>query len=222
MREALEASGLEPNRLVLEITETVLMHDRDAAAATLWQLKGLGVRIAIDDFGTGYSSLAYLRRFPIDMLKVAREFVDGLGRDAHDDVITRAIVELASTLGLLTVAEGIETTQQQEHVSALGCDLAQGYLFSRPIDAEAVRVLVGEQEHGPRRRSASSEPADRSTSAGRHQAGGLDQPRLLPAPGRPRVALGLLPTAERRPVQQLPLPHLGGVGHRSAGEAAQT
>ena len=146
MREALEASGLEPNRLVLEITETVLMHDRDAAAATLWQLKGLGVRIAIDDFGTGYSSLAYLRRFPIDMLKVAREFVDGLGRDAHDDVITRAIVELASTLGLLTVAEGIETTQQQEHVSALGCDLAQGYLFSRPIDAEAVRVLVGEQD----------------------------------------------------------------------------
>ena len=146
VREALEESALEPHRLVLEITETVLMHDRDAAAATLWQLKGLGVRIAIDDFGTGYSSLAYLRRFPIDMLKVAREFVDGLGRDAHDDVITRAIVELASTLGLLTVAEGIETTQQQEHVSALGCDLAQGYLFSRPIDAEAVRALVGEQD----------------------------------------------------------------------------
>jgi EAL domain-containing protein (putative c-di-GMP-specific phosphodiesterase class I) len=146
VREALEASQLDPHRLVLEITETVLMHDRDAAAATLWQLKGLGVRIAIDDFGTGYSSLAYLRRFPIDMLKVAREFVDGLGRDAHDDVITRAIVELASTLGLLTVAEGIETTQQSEHVSALGCDLAQGYLFSRPIDAEAVRVLVGEQD----------------------------------------------------------------------------
>src|SRR4051812_43581901 len=146
VREALEASQLDPHRLVLEITETVLMHDRDAAAATLWQLKGLGVRIAIDDFGTGYSSLAYLRRFPIDMLKVAREFVDGLGRDAHDDVITRAIVELASTLGLLTVAEGIETTQQQEHVSALGCDLAQGYLFSHPVDAEAVRALVGERE----------------------------------------------------------------------------
>jgi diguanylate cyclase (GGDEF)-like protein len=146
VREALEASQLDPHRLVLEITETVLMHDRDAAAATLWQLKGLGVRIAIDDFGTGYSSLAYLRRFPIDMLKVAREFVDGLGRDAHDDVITRAIVELASTLGLLTVAEGIETTQQSEHVTALGCDLAQGYLFSRPIDAAAVRTLVGEQD----------------------------------------------------------------------------
>src|SRR5215218_8463206 len=142
---ALRRSGLEPSRLVLEITETVLMQDRDAAAATLWQLKGLGVRIAIDDFGTGYSSLAYLRRFPLDMLKVAREFVDGIGRDAHDDVITRAIVELAGTLGLLTVAEGIETTQQSEHVAALGCDLAQGFLFSHPIEADAVSALVAAQ-----------------------------------------------------------------------------
>src|SRR3954467_15663224 len=139
---ALADSRLEPNRLVLEITETVLMHDRDAAAATLWQLKGLGVRIAIDDFGTGYSSLAYLRRFPIDMLKVAREFVDGLGRDAHDDVITHAIVELANTLGLLTVAEGIETEQQSETLAALGCDIAQGYLFSRPIEADAASEVM--------------------------------------------------------------------------------
>jgi diguanylate cyclase (GGDEF)-like protein len=142
VRDALDASGLEPWRLVLEITETVLMHDRDAAAATLWLLKGLGVRIAIDDFGTGYSSLAYLRRFPIDMLKVAREFVDGLGKDAHDDVITRAIVELAGTLGLLTVAEGIETTQQSETVAALGCDIAQGYLFYRPIEADAASEVI--------------------------------------------------------------------------------
>jgi diguanylate cyclase (GGDEF)-like protein len=146
VRAALAGSGLEPHRLVLEITETVLMQDRDAAAATLWLLKGLGVRIAIDDFGTGYSSLAYLRRFPIDMLKVAREFVDGLGRDAHDDVITRAIVELAGTLGLLTVAEGIETTQQSETVAALGCDIAQGYLFSRPIEAEAVSAVMAASE----------------------------------------------------------------------------
>jgi diguanylate cyclase (GGDEF)-like protein len=143
---ALDASGLEPHRLVLEITETVLMHDRDAAAATLWLLKGLGVRIAIDDFGTGYSSLAYLRRFPIDMLKVAREFVDGLGRDAHDDVITHAIVELANTLGLLTVAEGIETEQQSETLAALGCDIAQGYLFSRPIEADAASAVMAATE----------------------------------------------------------------------------
>ena len=140
--EALSDAGLDPKRLVLEITETVLMQDREAAAATLWQLKALGIRIAIDDFGTGYSSLAYLRRFPIDMLKIAREFVDGLGRDEHDDVITRAIVELASTLGLLTVAEGIETHDQQTIVTALGCDLGQGYLFSVPVDAEAAFAVL--------------------------------------------------------------------------------
>jgi diguanylate cyclase (GGDEF)-like protein len=139
---ALTDAGLDPRRLVLEITETVLMQDREAAAATLWQLKTLGVRIAIDDFGTGYSSLAYLRRFPIDMLKIAREFVDGLGRDEHDDVITRAIVELAGTLGLLTVAEGIETHDQQTIVTALGCDLGQGWLFSAAVDAETAHELL--------------------------------------------------------------------------------
>jgi EAL domain-containing protein (putative c-di-GMP-specific phosphodiesterase class I) len=168
VRASLASSGLEPSRLVLEITETVLMQDRDAAAATLWQLKGLGIRIAIDDFGTGYSSLAYLRRFPLDMLKVAREFVDGIGRDAHDDVITRAIVELAGTLGLLTVAEGIETTQQSEHVAALGCDLAQGFLYSRPIEAEAVSALVAAQSWPevviPRQSSTS--PAAELSAAG--------------------------------------------------------
>jgi EAL domain-containing protein (putative c-di-GMP-specific phosphodiesterase class I) len=147
---ALDDAGLDAKRLVLEITETVLMQDREAAAATLWQLKALGVRIAIDDFGTGYSSLAYLRRFPIDMLKIAREFVDGLGRDEHDDVITRAIVELAGTLGLLTVAEGIETHDQQTFVTALGCDLGQGYLFSRPVGAdEALALLTGDLAPNP-------------------------------------------------------------------------
>jgi EAL domain-containing protein (putative c-di-GMP-specific phosphodiesterase class I) len=168
VRDSLLSSGLEPSRLVLEITETVLMQDRDAAAATLWELKGLGIRIAIDDFGTGYSSLAYLRRFPLDILKVAREFVDGLGRDAHDDVITRAIVELAGTLGLLTVAEGIETTQQSEHVASLGCDLAQGFLYSRPIEAEAVGALVAAQTwpDGLLPRQSSNEPAAELTVAG--------------------------------------------------------
>jgi diguanylate cyclase (GGDEF)-like protein len=142
VRSALDSAGLAPGRLVLEITETVLMHDRDAAAATLWELKALGVRIAVDDFGTGYSSLAYLRRFPIDILKVAREFICGLGQDAQDDVITRAIVDLADTLGLLTVAEGIETQEQYEFVTALQCDLAQGYLFARPVSAEVAHAIV--------------------------------------------------------------------------------
>jgi diguanylate cyclase (GGDEF)-like protein len=149
---ALAEAQLDPARLVLEITETVLMQDRDAAARNLWALKGLGVRIAIDDFGTGYSSLAYLSRFPLDMLKVPREFVDGLGRDANADVVTRAIVELAGALGLLTVAEGIETTDQRGHVTELGCDLGQGYLFSRPVDAETVLALMagpGESRRTP-------------------------------------------------------------------------
>jgi diguanylate cyclase (GGDEF)-like protein len=139
---ALAGAGLDPRHLVLEITETALMQDRETAATTLWRLRELGVRIAIDDFGTGYSSLAYLRRFPIDMLKVAREFVDGLGRDVHDDVITRAIVDLAGTLGLLTVAEGVETEAQRRHVAELGCDLAQGFLFAHPLPAAEVTALL--------------------------------------------------------------------------------
>jgi diguanylate cyclase (GGDEF)-like protein len=139
---ALAEAELDPGRLVLEITETVLMHDREAATTNLGRLKTLGVRIAIDDFGTGYSSLAYLCRFPLDMLKVPREFVDALGREANAEVVTRAVVELARALGLLTVAEGIETTRQLEHVTELGCDLAQGYLFSRPVDAETVLAFM--------------------------------------------------------------------------------
>ncbi|WP_175527379.1 putative bifunctional diguanylate cyclase/phosphodiesterase [Blastococcus tunisiensis] len=142
VRAALTETDLDPHRLVLEITETVLMQDREAAATNLGKLKALGVRIAIDDFGTGYSSLAYLSRFPLDMLKVPREFVDGLGRDANADIVTRAIVELAGALGLLTVAEGVETDEQRRHVAELGCDLAQGYLFSRPVDAETVLALM--------------------------------------------------------------------------------
>ena len=142
VRAALAEAGLEPSRLVLEITETVLMQDREAAATSLSKLKALGVRIAIDDFGTGYSSLAYLCNFPLDMLKVPREFVDALGCEANAEAVTRAVVELAGALGLLTVAEGIETLSQQEHVTRLGCDLAQGYLFSRPVDAETVMAFM--------------------------------------------------------------------------------
>ena len=155
VQAALADTGLEPHRLVLEITETVLLQDRDAAAANLDRLKALGVRIAIDDFGTGYSSLAYLCRFPLDMLKVAREFVDGLGRDANADVVTRAIVELAGALGLRTVAEGVETAEQHQQLVELGCDLAQGYLFSRPVDAEKVMALIA----GPDAEASATGPA---------------------------------------------------------------
>jgi EAL domain-containing protein (putative c-di-GMP-specific phosphodiesterase class I) len=142
VRAALDVSGLEPHRLVLEITETVLMHDRDAAAATLWQLKGLGVRIAIDDFGTGYSSLAYLRRFPIDMLKIDKAFVDGIGKGREDTALAHAIVKLSHTLQLHTVAEGIEQAEQAAHLASLGCQDGQGFLFARPLNPEAMTELL--------------------------------------------------------------------------------
>jgi EAL domain-containing protein (putative c-di-GMP-specific phosphodiesterase class I) len=145
------------------------MQDREAAVASLEGLKALGVRIAIDDFGTGYSSLAYLCRFPLDMLKIAREFIDGLGRDANAAVVTRAVVDLAGALGLLTVAEGIETIEQRDHVAELGCELAQGYLFSRPVDAETVMALMTGQ--------APSDPAPP-----RQSTAGVGPETALPAP----------------------------------------
>ncbi len=141
---ALAETALDPGHLVLEITESTLMQDRHAAAVTLRRLKELGVRLAIDDFGTGYSSLAYLRRFPVDMLKIAREFTGGLGHDAQDDAITYAIVDLAMTLGLQVVAEGIETPDQHAQLAALGCPLGQGFLFTGAISATQVHQMLFE------------------------------------------------------------------------------
>ena len=193
------------------------MHDRDAAAATLWQLKGLGVRIAIDDFGTGYSSLAYLRRFPIDMLKVAREFVDGLGRDANDDVITRAIVELANTLGLLTIAEGIETdaavgdtwprwaatspraTCSRARSSADAASAVMAARRGRPLGAARAPAI-----EPPQAELASA--AERAQAAGASPAASISA-RLLAAPRRPGVvALGLLPARGTPPSPAAPTP----------------
>jgi diguanylate cyclase (GGDEF)-like protein len=128
----LERSLIEPHHLCLEITESVLMEDAPKSAAALAELKDIGVDLAIDDFGTGYSSLAYLRRFPVDVLKVDRSFVDGLGPDPHDSSIVAAIVSLAHTLDLVCVAEGVETTEQLAGLRRLGCDSAQGFLFARP------------------------------------------------------------------------------------------
>jgi EAL domain-containing protein (putative c-di-GMP-specific phosphodiesterase class I) len=132
---ALAASRLEPHRLVLEITETVLMHDRDAAAATLWLLKGLGVRIAIDDFGTGWSSLAQLFALPIGTLKIDRSLLAAAERAASADTgaVLTAIVALTRTLGIRSVAEGVETPEHLRMVHAAGCELAQGWLLGRPM-----------------------------------------------------------------------------------------
>ncbi len=107
VRQALEANEVDPSELALEITETAVMADAEMSIAVLDELKELGVRLAVDDFGTGYSSLSYLRRLPVDMLKIDRTFVDGLGREAGDTEIVRLVVTLARTLGLVTVAEGV-------------------------------------------------------------------------------------------------------------------
>ena len=140
---ALRETGLAPDRLQLEITEGAAMGDADEAVSTLRWLKGLGVRLAIDDFGTGYSSLAYLQRFPLDLLKVDRRFVAGLGRNEGDTAIVAAVLGLARTLGLRVVAEGVETREQANRLQALDCELGQGYLFGRPASAEAFEALLG-------------------------------------------------------------------------------
>ena len=130
--EALEATGLPSSALCLEITETALMSDAAASLEVLSSLRRLGVQLAIDDFGTGYSSLAHLKRFPVDVLKIDRSFVDGLGTDPDDTSIVTAIVGLGRALGLRIVAEGVETERQLTELRMLGCDAAQGYLFARP------------------------------------------------------------------------------------------
>jgi diguanylate cyclase (GGDEF)-like protein/PAS domain S-box-containing protein len=133
--EVLEQSGLPPHALGIEVTETVLMKDSDAGVATVTGLKDLGVRVAIDDFGTGYSALGYLRRFPIDDVKIDRAFVEKLGANPSDAAIVAAIVNLGHALGVTVTAEGVESRTQLEELKALGVDAAQGYLFAPPQPA---------------------------------------------------------------------------------------
>jgi diguanylate cyclase len=132
---SLDELQMDPGALTLEITESVLMHDRDISLARLLDLKFLGVRLAIDDFGTGYSSLAYLQRFPLDVLKVDKAFVDGVARGPEESALAAAIIRLGHTLHLRTVAEGVESPSQVAHLRRLGCQEAQGYLFARPLAA---------------------------------------------------------------------------------------
>jgi EAL domain-containing protein (putative c-di-GMP-specific phosphodiesterase class I) len=136
----LAETGLPADMLCLELTESAVVEH--GAMATLEGLKRLGVRLAIDDFGTGWSSLGHLRRFPIDIVKLDRSFVSGLGREPQDASVAAAIISLAHALGLSTVAEGIETGEQLAVLAALGCDLGQGYLFARPAPAETFGDVV--------------------------------------------------------------------------------
>ena len=142
LRQTLTSSGVEPTAVVLEITESVLMQHTDAVLERLQQLKALNVRLAIDDFGTGYSSLSYLQRFPIDILKIAKPFVEEVGQGADRSALARAIVGLGDTLKLQTIAEGIERAEQQAALIALGCPLGQGHHFWPALSAAAIEELL--------------------------------------------------------------------------------
>jgi EAL domain-containing protein (putative c-di-GMP-specific phosphodiesterase class I) len=140
--DALKETGLDPSDLILEITEGVLMRDPDAVLGKLEDLKAIGVRIAIDDFGTGYSSLSNLGRFPVDIVKVDRSFVQRLGSGGPEATLTAAIVELAATLELTPVAEGIEDDDQLQRLLALHCEEGQGFLFARPMGTGEIAAFV--------------------------------------------------------------------------------
>jgi EAL domain-containing protein (putative c-di-GMP-specific phosphodiesterase class I) len=140
--DVLDDTGLLPSRLILEITESVLMTDTAATLTRLFQLKSLGVRLAVDDFGTGYSSFAYLRRFPFDILKIDKSFVDGVATEPTASALVDAMIRIGKTLRLETVAEGVEQAEQADRLRSLDCDIGQGYYFSRPLPRDAITALL--------------------------------------------------------------------------------
>jgi EAL domain-containing protein (putative c-di-GMP-specific phosphodiesterase class I) len=177
---ALTASGLHPSRLILEITETELMADTESTLPWLRELKALGVQLAIDDFGTGYSSLRYLQRFPVDILKVDKSFVDRIDHDDHDVALVRTIVTLGDMLGLTSVAEGIERAEQLARIRRLGCALGQGHYFARPLDRDAVTRLLATGAPLPLEGSRTATPPRDQPPARQRPAGGR-RPTRRPA-----------------------------------------
>ena len=159
---ALRDAGLDGRRLVLEITEGVLVEHGDETVRRLAALKALGVRLAVDDFGTGYSSLSYLHRFPVDVLKVDRAFVAGAARGGRDAALARTILALGESLGLGMVAEGVETAEQEARLRTLGCEHAQGYFFSRPLTPEVLAPLLERRRTHPSPLPALAEPEPRA------------------------------------------------------------
>jgi EAL domain-containing protein (putative c-di-GMP-specific phosphodiesterase class I) len=140
--EVLDASGLPSELLIFEITETMVMEDLASAREVMKKLSRLGVRLAIDDFGTGHSSLGYLKQFPVDEVKVDRTFVQGVADSPVDSAIVRAVIDLANAMGIVAVAEGVETGDQVARLSMLGCHVAQGFFFSRPLPATKFDELL--------------------------------------------------------------------------------
>ncbi|MFM7120687.1 MAG: putative bifunctional diguanylate cyclase/phosphodiesterase [Gammaproteobacteria bacterium] len=149
VEDAIATTGIDPENLVFEITETTFMHDVETTSTMVYRLAALGVRIAIDDFGTGYSSLNYLRKFPISTVKVDRSFVRDIPSNSDDCAITAAVIAMAHRLNVTVVAEGVETEAQRAFLLEHGCDVAQGYLFSRPAPLEAA-LAEATDAHDPR------------------------------------------------------------------------
>ena len=143
----LVGTGLDARALTLEITESVLLNDREQAVACLYRLKALGVRVALDDFGTGYSSLGRLRELPIDVLKIDKAFIDGVANDTESSGLVEAILRMADTLALDTIAEGVERRDQADQLQRLGSQLVQGYLFSRPLPAAEIPEFLRGRGH---------------------------------------------------------------------------
>jgi diguanylate cyclase (GGDEF)-like protein/PAS domain S-box-containing protein len=146
--QVLEQSGLDPHHLEIELTESLVMHDPEANIEQLVMLKRLGIAIAIDDFGTGYSSLSYLKRLPVDTLKIDQSFIRGVASDAHDAELVRAIISMAHGFKLEVVAEGVETAEQREFLLRQGCDVTQGYLYARPMPADAFEAFLAAAGEG--------------------------------------------------------------------------
>ena len=144
IRRMLAEHRVSPTLLALEITENLIMSDPEGSTRCLNELHDMGVRLIVDDFGTGYSSLSYLRRLPVDQLKIDQSFVIGLAA-GEDDTLVRSIIDLAHNLGLIVVAEGVETAEVRERLLALGCDLAQGHHISRPGPASEIAAFVAQQ-----------------------------------------------------------------------------
>jgi EAL domain-containing protein (putative c-di-GMP-specific phosphodiesterase class I) len=149
--QALHETGIDPQSLTLELTESAALADLDAAARVLRQLRRIGVRLALDDFGTGHSSLGYLHRLPVDDVKIDRSFVTNLESDRVANAIVAAVTGVASAVGLTVTAEGIETAEQLRTVGALGCDLGQGHFIGRPQASAAIANLLAAtpREHAP-------------------------------------------------------------------------
>jgi len=168
--QTLERSGLAPDRLELEITESWFISDLRGAAGKLQKLRDLGIGIAIDDFGTGHSTFSYLRALPVDTLKIDRSFIHSLDSSAANLSTVRAITGLAQQLGLKSVAEGVESDQHLKQLAELGCDLAQGFFLARPLTPEAACSLLMKQSH--------------SGAAGKGAPGGMREQISLLSPQR--------------------------------------